>query len=564
MVRHHSWNAGSQPVSRNHYLTKSLVVRRGLLMVFVAWCCLNAGCTQSGTSRRSLTLTPLNKIWLIARSYEVDSAPNRITEPPIEKTSTDETSQIRMASGQDAVQDSPDAIAEVSAVDESASSAPIPTEGTSVAAPSQGLTLDQLELLAVQNNPTLSQAQSAISAEQGIYRQAGLYPNPQVGYLNGAATRSGVKQSNGMFFSQEIVTAHKLDLAQQAAAVEIQRYQWDYESQRMRIVNDLRMRYYELLGAQEALAVAERLVKIAEKGLTMAEKRMEGIHGTKTDLLQARVQLETVRLTRDEAEHRYAAAWARLTTMVGLPQLEPVHVLGDLTNSLPQLDQDTCLQTLLSSSPQIRSTECDLGHAWATYREARADAIPNVTIQTVGEYDRVTQATTVSTLVALPLPITNRNQGNIDKSSADIVAAQSEICRVQLVLREQLADSFQRYKTSLRQAERFQKVILPSVEENLKLTEQIFESGDIALKQVLEAQETYFKSQIAYVEALTELNKVVTEIQGLQLTGGLNPAAIGSAIQNQPGGGAQRQRALLNEVQDRAARQLLPAAQIGR
>ncbi|MDB5342041.1 MAG: hypothetical protein JWP89_418 [Schlesneria sp.] len=64
-------------------------------------------------------------------------------------------------------------------------------------------------------------------------------------------------------------------------------------------------------------------------------------------------------------------------------------------------------------------------------------------------------------------------------------------------------------------------------------------------------------------EALTELHKVITEIQGLQLTGGLNPVAIGSAIQNQPGGNAQRQRVLLKEVQDRAARQLLPAAQIG-
>jgi hypothetical protein len=77
------------------------------------------------------------------------------------------------------------------------------------------------------------------------------------------------------------------------------------------------------------------------------------------------------------------------------------------------------------------------------------------------------------------------------------------------------------------------------------------------------AQQAYFESQIAYVEALTEVHKVATEIQGLQLTGGLNPAAIGSAIQNQPGGTSQRQRALLKEVQDRASKQLLPAAQIG-
>ena len=141
---------------------------------------------------------------------------------------------------------------------------------------------------------------------------------------------------------------------------------------------------------------------------------------------------------------------------------------------------------------------------------------------------------------------------------------QAEICRVQLVLRDQLVDSFRRYKTSLRQTERLKQAILPNTEENLKLAMQLYTAGESAFSPVLVAQQSYFESQMAYVEALTELHKVVTEINGLQLTGGLNPAAIGSAIQTQPGGTAQRQRGLLKEVQDRAAKQLLPAAQIGR
>jgi cobalt-zinc-cadmium efflux system outer membrane protein len=180
------------------------------------------------------------------------------------------------------------------------------------------------------------------------------------------------------------------------------------------------------------------------------------------------------------------------------------------------------------------------------------------------EYDKATQATTASTLVALPLPLYNRNQGNIDKALADVRTDQAEIRRVQLVLRDQMADSFRRYQSSLRQTERLKQAILPNTEENLKLATQLYVAGETAFTPVLLAQQSYFESRVAYVEAVTELHKVVTEINGLQLTGGLNPAAIGSAIQTQPGGSAQRQRALLNEVQDRAAKQLLPAAQIGR
>ena len=106
-----------------------------------------------------------------------------------------------------------------------------------------------------------------------------------------------------------------------------------------------------------------------------------------------------------------------------------------------------------------------------------------------------------------------------------------------------------------------QQAILPDADENLQLTMQSYKAGEIAFRDVLSAQETYAHSQIAFIETLTELHKVVVEINGLQLTGGLNPAAIGSAIQTQPGGAAQRQRALLKELQDRSSKQLLPAAQ---
>ena len=426
------------------------------------------------------------------------------------------------------------------------------------------LSLADLETLAVQYNPTLLQAQAAVTGQQGVYLQAGLYPNPQIGYLNGSASNSAVKQSNGAFFSQEFVTAHKLDLAQLAASEELKRYQWDHEAQRLRVMNDLKIRYYEVLGAQEAAAVNRQLVGVAEKSLLAAERLWQSNTGTRTDVLQAKVQLETVRLNLEEAEHRYDAAWEQLATMVGVSPMRPVPLVGNLASELPRLELDVCWQELLSNSPQIRSAESELGHGWATYREARAQAVPNVTLQTVAEYDRAMQATTVSTLVALPLPLFNRNQGSIDKASADIRADQADLCRVQLVLRDQLADSFRRYKTSLRQAERLRDTILPSAEENLQLSQQLYATGETAFAPVLVAQQTYFHSKVAYVESLTELHKVVTEIQGLQLTGGLNPAAIGSAIQNQPGSGAQRQRALFSNLQDRASKQLLPAAQIGR
>src|SRR6185369_11167677 len=44
------------------------------------------------------------------------------------------------------------------------------------------LTLAELEQMAVDKNPTIAQAEAAILAAQGRRRQAGLWPNPTIGY----------------------------------------------------------------------------------------------------------------------------------------------------------------------------------------------------------------------------------------------------------------------------------------------------------------------------------------------------------------------------------------------
>ena len=104
------------------------------------------------------------------------------------------------------------------------------------------VTLADLENLAMGNNPTLTQAAAAVDQQRGEYRQSGLYPNPQVGYLNTTANRWDPKQSNGIFVSQEFVTAEKIPLAQAADSQAINRLKWDQEAQRIRVLNDVKIR----------------------------------------------------------------------------------------------------------------------------------------------------------------------------------------------------------------------------------------------------------------------------------------------------------------------------------
>lgn len=377
------------------------------------------------------------------------------------------------------------------------------------------MTLAELESLALSNNPTLEQAAAGVEVERGSFQQAGLYPNPQIGYVNGASDKSSVKQSNGAFFSQEIVTAGKLKKAQDWEANEVNKVAWDLEAQRQRVLTDVKIRYFESLGAQHAVLTLKKLERISERGLDTVRQLVENKSAARADLLQAKIQLETVRASLDEATERHSAAWQQLSNVVGIPDLPTALLEGELKDDLPKLDARAAWEQLVAASPQIKSAEAERDHAHAELTLAEAQAIPNITLQAVAEYDRATQSSNVSTLVALPLPIFNRNQGNIYRAASDIRVACSEIERTTLVLRDLLAESFRRYQTSLKQAERFKNNILPDAEENLSLTEQGFKAGELGFLQVLTARQTYIEAQLTYVEALTEMHKVAAEIEGL-------------------------------------------------
>src|SRR5581483_8730537 len=149
------------------------------------------------------------------------------------------------------------------------------------------LTLASLESLALNHNPTIPQAQSLVQQQQGLTKQVGLYPNPALGYLRADPDQPGQSQSQGVFFSQELVTAGKLSLARAAGREEIAFSNWQLQAQQARVLNDVRIRYFEVLGAQRAIKAAEELEALALDGVQAAEKLLKAQQGTRPDVLQA-------------------------------------------------------------------------------------------------------------------------------------------------------------------------------------------------------------------------------------------------------------------------------------
>jgi cobalt-zinc-cadmium efflux system outer membrane protein len=433
--------------------------------------------------------------------------------------------------------------------------APAPALGASappaVAGERPPLTLADLEKLALAGNPTIQAAAALVQQQQGLLKQAGLYPNPAAGYVRTDPDQPGQSETQGLFLSQEFVTAGKLRLARAAGTQDVERSNWQLEAQRARVLNDVRIRYYETLGAQQAVLAAGELERLADEGVRVTRELVKAGQGTRPDVLQAELQRDAVRIALQDAKYRLEAAWRQLANVVGIPGLQPAALAGSLEGDIPHLDWQTSLRQLLAASPVLRAQEAEIRAAAYELKLARAQAIPNVNVQVVAQRDHVLKFSTVSTLVSLPVPLFNRNQGNVLNAEGLLLQQQKEYERVQLALTDQLAVSFRQYLTLRNQVERVRQEILPRARQNLDLTSEAYRAGRFDFLRVLTARQTWFQTNLAYVDALTELHKVAIEITGLQLTGGLNPTEVGTALQTAPGAGAAGARnVLLQQLQE--------------
>jgi cobalt-zinc-cadmium efflux system outer membrane protein len=397
------------------------------------------------------------------------------------------------------------------------------------------LNLAALEQLALERNPTLLQAGANIQAAQGRAQQAGLYPNPTVGYAGeriGAAGTAGEMQ--GLFIDQTIVTAGKLRLSRAKFAQEVSQTTALALAQQYRVLNGVRIHFYQLLAWQRLLDVRSELLKVADDAVQTTEELLNVGAANNPDLLQARIEARQERIALENARTQYEAAWRQLAALVGAPELAVSRLEGDLEAVVPMPDFDATLAHLLEASPEIQVALAEVARTEIGLKREQVEPIPNVQMRLANGYDFETRRDVTSVQVGVRLPIFDKNQGNICTARAQVAYAQAELRRVQLSLHQRLARAYARYRTAAATVESYRKDNLPDARKAYELYLESFRQRRAAWPQVLVAQRTYFQISVEYNDALADLRSAEVAILGLLLVDGLSePANAASAGEGQ-------------------------------
>ncbi|WBS03044.1 TolC family protein [Pseudoduganella sp. SL102] len=386
-----------------------------------------------------------------------------------------------------------------------------------IAAAGEPATVSPLDLpaaiaLAAERHPALRAAAHEASASAAAVEQAGRLPNPELAYLR-EGHRAGSRTTTVQVSQPlELGGKRKARIAVAQGAFDLAASEHALRRQALRA--DVIEAFYTALVAGERVQLAQATVELAGKGLQAADGRVAAGKVSPVEASKARVAHADARADLARAAADLAIARNALGALVGEP-LEARELAGGAVDALPPLEALPALLQRGAGALSVRRARQQL-----TYRQAQADAeraarMPDVTL-TIGSQrdDQLAHRQAVVGL-AIPLPLFDRNGGNLAAAVARTDGARAELEAAELAAHTGLAAAHLRYGQARGEALLLAQDVVPEARNVHALTLKGFEYGKFTFLDVLDAQRTYFQARARQWQAMLDAWRAHADIERL-------------------------------------------------
>jgi cobalt-zinc-cadmium efflux system outer membrane protein len=379
-----------------------------------------------------------------------------------------------------------------------------------------GATLEELLTVAFANNPAIKELAATTQIAAGYRTQVGLYANPMVGYQGQQLADAGTDQ-HLLFVQQQIITGNKLELNRAVLNEAVRAQLQELEAQKLRVATDIKTAYYDSVRIQKQIGAIDQFSGLLKQGVDAAEKRMKAGEGSKIDLLQTQVQLKQLELDRRQLSASLSARLREIVALSGVPNMQIQSVAGELPEPPTTQDWNKIEDELVSKSPEYAAAQARIRQARAAVRRQESQPLPNLGVQFGAGVDNGTNSGMMNVQISAPIPIFNKNQGNIAAAKAEYCRALQEAQRIDNAIRARLAVASGDYSRAAEAVNMYLNELLPAAQQTLDLAEAAYRGGEQDFIQLL-----------AYIAAKAQLATAQAQIDGYLLTGALN-AVINSS-----------------------------------
>lgn len=383
-------------------------------------------------------------------------------------------------------------------------------------APRGVVTVEQAIEAALEHNPDLVATQVDVGIRDALALQAGLRPNPTAGVeaedVAGSGRRTGWDEGQTtLSLSQPLELGGKRHKRQRSAELERDVVSWEIQVRRRALVAEVRKAFTATLIAQERLALIDELVRIAEGSVRSVAATVEAGAVSPVERNRAEVSLSRARASRLAAGRELAIARSVLASSWGgtSPLFERV------SGSLTPIARPPALEALLPNiptSPDLARADTEIEQRQAALSLEQSRRIPDLTVMAGGRHYAEDGGGALVFGFSVPLPLFDRNQGNILAASRALTQARLEHAAVAVTAETRARQAYAAVEAAAEQAKVLRDDTIPQAERAYAGAKDAYTRGLFRYLEVLDAQRTLFELRAEYLAALANYYDASAEL----------------------------------------------------
>ena len=379
--------------------------------------------------------------------------------------------------------------------------------------PSVIITIDQAIELAKQNNPALQAQRTLVSQNKEQEVTANLRPNPLLSWdaqyiplftpdlfsSNYIDNTAQFDLGVGYLFERGQKRQHRLQAAKDSTAVT--------ESQTLdaerTTVAETTQQFVAALLAKSNLDFAVEFLQSYQHTVGISQDQQKAGAMSKVDLLK--IQLQTLQFQTDVTSARIALAQAlnSLRQLMGFDSVPRNYdVAGTLAYEPMTLRVEDLEARALSTRPDLQAAQRGVTAANSQIGLAKANSKQD--LNATFDYTHVSAANLGAFFFTIPLPIFNRNQGEVARTYYVLTQSQFQEKAAEQQVLTDVKNAYEMLLNNQEIVQLYDNGYLQQAQQSRDITQFSYQHGAASLLDFLDAERSYRATELSYRQALAQ------------------------------------------------------------
>jgi cobalt-zinc-cadmium efflux system outer membrane protein len=253
--------------------------------------------------------------------------------------------------------------------------------------------------------------------------------------------------------------------------------------------------------AESTIDLAQQDLKSFQQTVDIGEVQFKGGAISEDDYLKIELQLLQFETDLEQAQLARQQGLSDLRQLLGYESVSADYDVVDAFDYLPMKGNLEGLQMqALQNRPDLRAAVQGVTAANSTYLLAKADGVPDLTVQ--GNYSHVNGINAATFYLSIPLPIFNRNQGEIARTRSVITMSQEQQAFTNGQVLTDVKDAYEGVKSNDRMFMMYRDKYRDVAKKSRDIADYAYHRGGIALLDFLDAERSYRAEELGYRQTL--------------------------------------------------------------